>query len=201
MLGIAVALGTLGRNVGWLGSLVEHAGRWESAWIAAGASVLVNNLPAAVVLAAHAPAHPRALLLGLDLGPNFAVTGSLSALLWLQVARANGARPSVVRYTLLGVVLTPISLSLALLAAAGSRAPHGTIAAVAGVVRISTAASRGSRSRNSRTSSPSTGRPGVRSSFTSSPPGSSSARIASQSNGRPPSAKTSPNGPRPRSDS
>lgn len=119
VLGIAVALGTLGRNVGWLGSLVEHAGRWESAWIAAGASVLVNNLPAAVVLAAHAPAHARALLLGLDLGPNFAVTGSLSALLWLQVARVNGAKPSVVRYTLLGVVLAPISLALALLAGSG----------------------------------------------------------------------------------
>ena len=117
VLGVAVALGTLGRNVGWLGTLVEHAGRWESAWIAAGVSVIANNLPAAVVLAAHAPAHPRALLLGLDLGPNFAVTGSLSALLWLQVARANGAKPSVVRYTLLGIVLTPISLALALLAA------------------------------------------------------------------------------------
>jgi arsenical pump membrane protein len=119
VLGIAVGLGTLARNVGWLGSLVEHAGRWESAWIAAGASVLANNLPAAVVLTAHAPAHPRALLLGLDLGPNLAVTGSLSALLWLQVARANGAKPSVVRYSLLGVVLVPLSLSLALLGAAG----------------------------------------------------------------------------------
>jgi arsenical pump membrane protein len=119
VLGVAVGLGTLARHVGWLGSLVEHAGRWESAWIAAGASVLVNNLPAAVVLSAHAPAHPRALLLGLDLGPNLAVTGSLSALLWLQIARVHGAKASVVRYTLLGVVLVPISLSLALLAASG----------------------------------------------------------------------------------
>ena len=119
VLGAAVALGTLGRNVGWLGSLVQHAGRWESAWVAAGASVLVNNLPAAVMLSAQVPAHPRALLLGLDLGPNLAVTGSLSALLWLQVARAHGAKPSVLRYTLLGIVLTPLSLALALLAARG----------------------------------------------------------------------------------
>ena len=79
--------------------------------------MLVNNLPAAALLSAHLPAHPRALLLGLDLGPNLAVTGSLSALLWLQVARREGARPSVVRYTLLGVVLVPVSLALALLAA------------------------------------------------------------------------------------
>ena len=69
-----------------------------------------------MVLTAHAPAHPRALLLGLDLGPNLAVTGSLSAILWLQVARVNGAKPSVLRYSLLGVVLVPLSLSLALLA-------------------------------------------------------------------------------------
>jgi arsenical pump membrane protein len=75
----------------------------------------VNNLPAAVILSAQPPAHPRALLLGLDLGPNLAVTGALSAVLWLQVARTEGARPSVLRYSLLGLVLVPVSLGLALL--------------------------------------------------------------------------------------
>jgi arsenical pump membrane protein len=115
VLGIAVALGALARSVGWLSSLVDHAGRWETAGIAAGASLLVNNLPAAVMLSAHVPAHPRALLLGLDLGPNLAVTGALSAVLWLQVARSEGARPSIVRYTLLGLVLVPVSLALTLL--------------------------------------------------------------------------------------
>jgi arsenical pump membrane protein len=113
VLGIAVLLGTIARAIDV--NLLEHAGRWETAWIAAGASVLVNNLPAAVVLSVHLPAHPRALLLGLDLGPNLAVTGSLSAVLWLQVARANGARASVVRYTLLGLVLVPVTLAAALL--------------------------------------------------------------------------------------
>lgn len=90
-------------------------GRWATAWIAAGASVVVNNLPAAMLLSHHVPAHPRALLLGLNLGPNLAVTGSLSALLWLQVARANGARPSVVRYSLLGAALVPLTLCASLL--------------------------------------------------------------------------------------
>jgi len=46
------------------------------------------------------------------------VTGSLSAVLWLQVARASGARPSILRYSVLGVVLVPVTLTLALLAAA-----------------------------------------------------------------------------------
>lgn len=116
VLGVAVALGALARGVPWLSSLLAHTGRWETAAVAAAAAVLVNNLPAAVMLSAHLPAHPRALLLGLDLGPNLAVSGSLSAVLWLQVARANGARPSARRYTLLGAVLVPLTLGVALLA-------------------------------------------------------------------------------------
>ncbi|MHB8469377.1 MAG: SLC13 family permease [Gaiellaceae bacterium] len=115
VLAVAVALGTLARSIAGLGHLVEHAGRWETAWLAAAASVLVNNLPAAVVLSAHASAHPRALLLGLDLGPNLAVTGSLSAVFRLQGARANGARPSVLRNTLLGIALVPLTLAAAML--------------------------------------------------------------------------------------
>jgi arsenical pump membrane protein len=118
VLAVAVGLGTLARSVSWFEHLVASAGRWETAWLAAGAAVLVNNLPAAALLSAHPPAHPRALLLGLNLGPNLAVTGSLSAIFWLQVARRNGARPSLLRYTLLGLLLVPVSLSLALLAAA-----------------------------------------------------------------------------------
>jgi arsenical pump membrane protein len=119
VLGVAVLLGTAARAVTGLGHLAAHTGTWTTAWLGAGAAVLVNNLPAAAVLSAHAPAHPRALLLGLDLGPNLAVTGSLSAVLWLQAARAAGGRPSAVRYTLLGLALVPVSLALALAASSG----------------------------------------------------------------------------------
>ena len=101
-----------------VGDLLAHTGRWETAWVAAGAAVLVNNLPAAVMLSAHLPAHPRALLLGLDLGPNLAVTGSLSAVLWHHVATAEGARPSIVRYSLYGIVLAPLTIAAALLVTA-----------------------------------------------------------------------------------
>ncbi|MGH8750006.1 MAG: SLC13 family permease [Burkholderiales bacterium] len=117
VLALAVLLGTAARALPGLANFATHTGRWTSAWLGVGAAVLVNNLPAATVLSAHAPAHPRALLLGLNLGPNLAVSGSLSAVLWLQVARANGARPSVWRYSALGLVLVPISLTLGLLAA------------------------------------------------------------------------------------
>ena len=73
---------------------------------------LLNNLPATVLLTGRTPTHPFALLLGLDLGPNLAVTGSLSAVLWLQAARSVGARPSIATYTKLGVVLVPLTLAV-----------------------------------------------------------------------------------------
>jgi arsenical pump membrane protein len=112
VLALAVLLGALARAVD---VRALTAGRWATAWIAVVAAAFVNNLPAAVLLSAHPPAHPRALLLGLDLGPNLVVTGSLSAIFWLQVARANGARPSIRRYSQLGVVLVPLTLCAALL--------------------------------------------------------------------------------------
>jgi arsenical pump membrane protein len=112
VLAVAVLLGAAAR---WASLGALHTSRWATAWIAVGAAAIVNNLPAAVLLSAHAPAHPRGLLLGLDLGPNLVVTGSLSAIFWLQVARANGARPSVVRYSKLGVALVPLTLVASLL--------------------------------------------------------------------------------------
>jgi arsenical pump membrane protein len=112
--GVAVGLGALARSVPRLGDLTQTAGVWTTAALGAGAALLVNNLPAAVTLSAHAPAHPRALLVGLDVGPNLAVTGSLSAILWLQVARAAGARPSIRRYTLLGLVVAPLGIAAAI---------------------------------------------------------------------------------------
>jgi arsenical pump membrane protein len=111
MFAIAVLLGTIA-------PAALHLGRWATAWTAVGASVVVNNLPAAMLLSAHAPQHARALLLGLDLGPNLVVTGSLSAIFWLQVARANGARPSIRRYSALGLLLVPLTLCASLLVTA-----------------------------------------------------------------------------------
>lgn len=111
---LALALGVVGRAWNGPAHLLLHGGRWTTAAIAAGAAVLVNNLPAAVLLSATPPPHPAALLLGLDLGPNLAVTGSLSAFLWLQSARSVEARPSALRYSLLGAVLVPAALAASL---------------------------------------------------------------------------------------
>ncbi len=107
---LAVALGTLARF--WHGPphLLDSHGTWTAAGIGALASILVNNLPAAVLLSAQPTAHPDALLLGLDLGPNVAITGSLSAILWLQAARTVDARASIITYSRLGLILVPLSL-------------------------------------------------------------------------------------------
>lgn len=106
----AIGLGTAART--W--SVPIAGGRWATGALAAGASIVVNNLPAAVLFSAHPPPHPLALLLGLDLGPNLAVTGSLSAVLWWQAARSVDARPSAVTYSLLGALLVPPTLAVAL---------------------------------------------------------------------------------------
>jgi arsenical pump membrane protein len=60
--------------------------------------------------------HARALLVGLNLGPNLAVTGSLSAILWLRVARSLGARPSAHECSRIGLRLVPVSLAATLAA-------------------------------------------------------------------------------------
>jgi arsenical pump membrane protein len=116
---VAVDLGTLGRVWSGPAQLLSHASTVVTALVGAGASVVVNNLPASL-LAARAPAHPHALLVGLDLGPNLAVSGALSAVLWLQVAHAVGARSSAARYTTVGLLVVPVSMALALLALGGT---------------------------------------------------------------------------------
>jgi arsenical pump membrane protein len=114
LFGVAVALGALGRA--WSGptTLLSHLDLWGSAAVAALSAVVVNNLPAASLLAARRPAHPLALLIGLNLGPNLFVTGSLAWVLWLRVARAAGAQPLLRRASRIGLVAVPLSMAAAL---------------------------------------------------------------------------------------
>jgi arsenical pump membrane protein len=123
LFGVATALGTLGRAWSGPATLLAHLDSVGTAVVAAGASVLVNNLPAASILAARVPAHPFALLIGLDVGPNLFVTGSLAWILWWRTARAAGSDPPVRRAILLGLVTVPLAMAgaLAMLAVTGSR--------------------------------------------------------------------------------
>lgn len=111
---VAVDLGVLGRAWSGPATLLAHTSAVVTAVVGAGASILVNNLPAASLLAARPPANAHALLIGLNLGPNLAVTGALSAILWLQAGRAAGASPSPWRYSAAGAVVTPVAMAVAL---------------------------------------------------------------------------------------
>jgi arsenical pump membrane protein len=113
LFGLAVALGTLGRSWSGPATLLSHVDAWGTAAVAALTSVAVNNLPAASLLAARQPPHPFALLIGLNVGPNLFVTGSLAWILWLRAARNAGGHPEVRRASLLGLVTVPLAIAAA----------------------------------------------------------------------------------------
>ncbi|HTZ07532.1 MAG TPA: SLC13 family permease [Acidimicrobiales bacterium] len=123
LLGVAVALGTVGRAWSGPAQLLSHLDAWGTAALGALASVTVNNLPAASLLAARVPPRPLALLVGLDIGPNLFLTGSLSWVLWRQAAVQAGARAPVARAAALGLLSAPAAgaAALAVLGLMGTR--------------------------------------------------------------------------------
>ncbi len=75
---------------------------------------LMNNLPAGliagdVISAVHPPANvTAAALIGIDLGPNLSVTGSLATILWLTALKRDGHGISTGSFLKLGfLVMTP----------------------------------------------------------------------------------------------
>jgi arsenical pump membrane protein len=80
----------------------------------------MNNLPAGLIASsAVAPAHPPsivtgALLVGVDLGPNLSVTGSLATILWLIALRREGETCTAWQFLKIGIVAMPPALLLAL---------------------------------------------------------------------------------------
>ena len=117
---VCVGVGVLARSWDGPAQLLDGTGRWGTAGIGALSSVTINNLPAAVLLSARSVAHPRALLLGLNVGPNIAVTGSLSAFLWWRAARQINAQPSLAAFSRRGAPLAAFAILLALAATAVS---------------------------------------------------------------------------------
>ena len=95
---------------------------WGLGALIAIVSNLMNNLPAGLIASsAISAAHPSrhavdALLIGVDLGPNISVTGSLATLLWLTAIRREGQDVGVWRFLRVGVLVTPPALLLALAA-------------------------------------------------------------------------------------
>jgi len=122
LMGLAVGVGTLGRLWSGPADLLLHLDPWATAALAAASTVVINNLPAASLLSARAVTHPLSLLIGLDVGPNFFVSGSLAWVLWISSARAAGERAGVRRAVKLGAVAAPlaVAVSVAALMASGA---------------------------------------------------------------------------------
>jgi Na+/H+ antiporter NhaD/arsenite permease-like protein len=91
-----------------------------SGTILAFASNLMNNLPAGLVAStAVAQAHPPrliidGLLIGVDLGPNLSVTGSLATILWLQAIRREGEDVDSLSFLKVGAVTMVPALAASL---------------------------------------------------------------------------------------
>ncbi len=110
-----------------LSNLLHRAAAHSDMGAAAGGSALLalacnlmNNLPAGLIASSTiAAAHPSAqvtdaLLIGVDLGPNLSVTGSLATILWLTALRREGLEVGFGAFLVRGAALMPVALLLAL---------------------------------------------------------------------------------------
>jgi arsenical pump membrane protein len=100
------------------------AGALTASFGIAGLSNIMNNLPSGLVAgdvlqAAFVPVHIRnSVLIGVDLGPNLSVAGSLATILWLIVLRREGEQVSSWEFLKVGALVMPPALFLSTLAAA-----------------------------------------------------------------------------------
>jgi arsenical pump membrane protein len=106
-----------------------HASEWPAAagsLVVGGAlgfgTNLVNNLPLGLLAgdAVHSlpslpPMMAKAVLIGIDLGPNLSITGSLATILWLIAIRREGLHVSGWQFLKAGALIMPPALLLTLL--------------------------------------------------------------------------------------
>ena len=93
---------------------------WLSGIFTAFACNLMNNLPAGLVAGNvlsqwHSPEMVKsAVLIGIDLGPNLSITGSLATILWLVALRREGLEVSAWKFLKLGALVMTLALIAAL---------------------------------------------------------------------------------------
>ena len=113
------SIGLLTVTQGWLAwaqGLAPVVGAAVVGFTVAIANNLVNNLPLGLIAggtlhAAHAKGLiANAVLIGIDLGPNLSITGSLATILWLLALRKEGLDVSFWRFLKVGAIAMPIAL-------------------------------------------------------------------------------------------
>jgi arsenical pump membrane protein len=96
---------------------------WTVGIVTALADNIANNLPVGLVAGSVAGADHlpqpvvNAILIGVDLGPNLSVTGSLATILWLVALRREKIDVGAWRFLKIGALVTPPALLAALAAA------------------------------------------------------------------------------------
>jgi arsenical pump membrane protein len=142
-LGLVAALFILVEAVNDIGALsfvqnaLRHAETFGETWgslltafVVAIANNLVNNLPLGLMMGSTLTAlHTKgllanAVLIGVDLGPNLSVTGSLATILWLLALRREGLNVSALDFLKVGSVAMPLAL---LAAMAGAITMHAIL--------------------------------------------------------------------------
>jgi arsenical pump membrane protein len=109
-------------GMAWLSAAHDGVGKFAGAGAVALLSNGMNNLPVALGAgsalreAGHHGLLAHALLIGVDLGPNLSVTGSLATILWLIALRREQAEITPWEFLRVGAVAMPAALLLALLA-------------------------------------------------------------------------------------
>jgi len=97
-----------------------NATAWTSGLIVATASNLMNNLPVGLIAGevfksvGHVDQIQRATLIGIDLGPNLSITGSLATLLWLVALRREGQNVGAWDFLKLGAFVMTLTLIMTL---------------------------------------------------------------------------------------
>ena len=98
----------------------ETGAAWTAGLVVAVACNLMNNLPVGLIVGSVlsvddvSPVVSGAALIGTALGPNLSITGSLATILWLVAVRREGQDIGAWRFLLLGLVVMPPALLLAI---------------------------------------------------------------------------------------
>lgn len=115
--------GALSATQGWLRDVMHWPVGFSVMIVGVSVAVannLVNNLPLGLVAGATLQAvHTRgvlahAVLVGIDLGPNLSITGSLATILWLLALRKEKLDVGFWQFFKVGAVVMPTALMLAL---------------------------------------------------------------------------------------
>lgn len=118
--------GAIGELNAFLHGAVEGSARgtaWGVGLVTAIADNIANNLPVGLVAGSaassdHLPSKVvSAMLIGVDLGPNLSVTGSLATILWLVALRRERIHVTAWSFLQIGALVTPPALIAALAAA------------------------------------------------------------------------------------